>query len=319
MNRRDVVLGESIAGMKASYAPNAVREFFLSIFGPGVAMLSWVGRQIWDWTVLSFAVLALWSFGGIVAGLAVAEVIPSAVELVGAATMLSVGTIALGLRVCFAAWRSNELMHAGQRISITILIVSVVCVITVTGDKYLVGKIPSLYLRAYDLAPRALMAPQPIKEVGASRKPLAKPRSPLYPISFLGIRLNPAQKPTQPPGILILYKNNTGGPLTVQIKHLVGLNFQMETPEQRDTYEEATWAQMIATTAQQQELHSEQSETYFMFDANVDFPMDSLAKKHDSYFFIEVQSVDGKRLLLNLCGYLNSSGGFTYCKHHNWP
>jgi hypothetical protein len=146
---------------KVAQLLGTLKRIASSLSSHGSAVAKWIGEKLWDWVAILFIVTAFWAFGGIMVGIAVAEPIPSAEELALAAFLFSLGTILLGLRICVAAWRTEELKSIAQRITITLFVTTIVVVATLVGDRYLVGKIPHLSIEESLLLPPSLHPPAP--------------------------------------------------------------------------------------------------------------------------------------------------------------
>jgi hypothetical protein len=135
------------------------RGFLFAFLFHTFAALDWIGKKLWDWVAILFIVSALWAFGWGTVSVALAELIPSATELGLAALLFSSGTALLGVRICVAVWRTNELPSVAQRIAISAFVGAIVCVATAAGDRYLIAKTPQLLIEDALLLPRAPLVP----------------------------------------------------------------------------------------------------------------------------------------------------------------
>lgn len=107
-------------------------------------LLGWFAAKLWDWGAVLFIVTALWTFGAIGIGAALAEPIPSAIEIAGAASLIGLGGLLLLFRILHSAWKTAELTSMFQRVMATIIALTLFMVFAHLGGRYLRDKVPLL-------------------------------------------------------------------------------------------------------------------------------------------------------------------------------
>ena len=122
-------------------------------------ILGWFATELWDWGAVLFLVTALWGFGGIGIGAALAEPIPSAMEIAGAAALIGLGGLLLLFRIIHTAWKTAELTSVPQRVMATAIALALFISLAGLGSIYLSGKIPLLALDLSQQRPHAPPGP----------------------------------------------------------------------------------------------------------------------------------------------------------------
>ncbi len=141
--------------------------------GPALAMhlwhlLGWFATKLWDWGAVLFIVTALWTFGAIGIGAALTEPIPSAMEIVGAASLVWMGGLFLLFRILHSAWKTTELTSVFQKMMATVIALVLFVAVTRLGSGYILEKIPLLTINLSQSLPRPIGPPPDFSSTSAT-------------------------------------------------------------------------------------------------------------------------------------------------------
>ncbi len=281
----------------------------------------WLIRKLSDWTAILWVVAALWAFGGIMTSIALAEAVPSELELAFTALLFSLGNIILGVRICIAAWQSKELNSISHKITITVFVTMSACLLTSLEDIYLMGKEPTLLLDAFVFRPPA---PPPQTESSATPRPV-KPLTPARAIIIKNVAISEAQEVGAKSAATVSVRNNTGSAFDVRIWYIAALWSYFGDQEKDWSVQEQLWNKLVSYT----KTKVAAKQTLPFTDATVNIPVASgpstaedIAdiKSHSKipYMLLIVKDSTNKTIL-EFCAYMPPNGDLSYCRLHNGP
>ncbi len=157
------------------------KEAFLN----ALKTLGWISYSSWNWVAIVFIVTTFWTLGGNITSIAVAEPIPSELELATAALLFSTGTILLAARICVAAWKTNELDSVAQRVTITLFVGVIATSSVIAGSRYLMKKAPLLLIESKLIEPAPPRVPS---EPSTPANPIPVSNNPRADVTLVNIK-----------------------------------------------------------------------------------------------------------------------------------
>lgn len=283
-------------------------------------LLAWLAKKFWDWGAIFFAVAGLWAFGGIGIGAAVAEPIPSAVEIAGAGMLIWLGGLLLLIRILHSVWKTTELTSAFQRGAATVIVILLFVVFTRLGGSYISGKVPLLSIDLAQAVPH-LVSP-PLESPKAAHIPSREKQA--IAVGSINVRVpsKAGDDAAADVGISLAGSNAT----TVLMGELTGTwDFYPDDPVKQTGAENTLWEMLL-------EHDRAGPRSPLAMPANnkaLVLPLTIKSVKDDqlqlvnagtrSYYFLCRVTDQKDKILLELCFHADSKGATTYCRVHNGP
>jgi hypothetical protein len=296
-------------------------HYFARLLRSPISLGNWLAAKLWDWGAILFVVAALWTFGGIGIGAAVAEPTPSAIEIAGAGMFIWLGGLLLLFRILHSAWKTTELASIFQRVTATAITIVTFAVLTLLGGSYLSSKVPLLSIDLSEAA-HHLIGPPPESFPKPTRIPFKETQRITVALINVRVPAKAGDDATADMGISLIGSSAK----TVLMGELTGTwDVYPDDPIKQTTAENVLWDML--------NKHEKSAPpTPLVMPANnktLSLPLVMKSVREDqlkvvnagtsSYYFLCHVTDEKGANLLEVCFRADSKGNVVYCRVHNGP